>query len=287
MKESISYSFLLNIVIIFIFVCAAIIMGIFSYYKAFRANTIIVNAIEKFEGFNCMSQEEAAMKLSSIGYNVPFEVKCKNSWDKPCMTDNNNNYAVISYNLDDYNRISDSFYTSNNEMNSMLYYCKDDDYNNCTHTERYQYGVYTYMYVDLPVISSVARIPFFSKTKVMHEFRDLGKANEKNITYDVNNIPKDVIEYSYTNSSIKTNSYAEKFANILLVEANLSDIFDADEYVPFEQVYMTEDVDVREIYKRNFVNNIDPSIYKGQFLSTTVLSGYNLDCGVKIDYSKY
>ena len=32
--------------------------------------------------------------------------------------------------------------------------------------------IYTYMYVDLPVISSLIRIPFFSKTSIMYEFRN-------------------------------------------------------------------------------------------------------------------
>ena len=101
MKESISYSFLLNIIILFITVCAAIIMGIFSYYKAFRANSIITETIEKYEGYNCIAKEEIARKLGGIGYNTPFNVKCKNS-DGNCETDNaeNGNYKVTSYNLD-------------------------------------------------------------------------------------------------------------------------------------------------------------------------------------------
>ena len=75
MKESISYTFVLNIIIIFIFICFAIIMGIFSYYRAFKANTIIINSIERNEGYNCISAQEAGQKLNNIGYSTPFNVK--------------------------------------------------------------------------------------------------------------------------------------------------------------------------------------------------------------------
>lgn len=181
MHESISYSFLLNIVILFVFVCGAIIGGIFSYYRAFRANTIIVNEIEKYEGYNCKSKESIAKKLQSITYNVPFNVKCKSS-EPNCITDNdeNGNYAVVSYNLD-YN---DGSYAYGEVMNSKV--STDGSY-----TERYQYGVYTYMYVDLPVVSQILRIPFYSKTKVLHEFRHLVKTDLFG-TYDLNIIPSDI-----------------------------------------------------------------------------------------------
>lgn len=167
MKESISYSFLLNIIILFITVCAAIIMGIFSYYKAFRANSIITETIEKYEGYNCIAKEEIARKLGGIGYNTPFNVTCNN--DGNCETDNaeNGNYKVISYNLDFNNN-----HVHNEEMNST-YKCEDKNgINYCTTNKHYQYGVYTYMYVELPVVSNLIRLSFFSKTNPMYEFRN-------------------------------------------------------------------------------------------------------------------
>ena len=177
MKESISYSFLLNIVILFIFTSFAIVMGVLSYYKAFKANTIITETIEKYEGYNCVSAEEIERKLNSIGYNTPFNVTCNGKGDN-CMTDVNQNYAVISYNLDiktssdKSNMIKYSKYFGDEEryknMNST-YQCNE---NGCATNKHYQYGVYTYMYVDAPVISSVIRLPFFSKTDIMYEFRN-------------------------------------------------------------------------------------------------------------------
>jgi len=161
-KESISYSFLLNIIILFIFVCAAIVTGIFSYYRAFKANNIITSEIEKYEGYNCESKKAIERKLGGVSYNVPFNVKCKKS-DENCITDDeeNGNYAVVAYNLD----YKSGTYAFDDNMNSSV---SSDGY-----TKSYQYGVYTYMYVDLPVVSSIIRIPVFSKTKELHEFRDL------------------------------------------------------------------------------------------------------------------
>lgn len=165
MKESISYTFLLNIIIVFIFTCFAIIMGVLSYYKAFRANTIITSEIEKYEGYNCISKAEIAKKLGYVGYNVPFNVSCNNKNGK-CEANVENGYVVMSYNLD---FDSDVNLVDKDLMNSS-YKCDD---NGCTTNKHYQYGVYTYMYVDLPVISSLLRIPFFSKTSTMYEFRNI------------------------------------------------------------------------------------------------------------------
>ena len=162
MKESISYSFLLNIIIIFIFTCAAIIMGILSYYKAFRANTIISNAIEKFEGYNCLSKEEISRKLNGLGYNTPFKVSCKNS-DGKC-DDSGESYKVTAYNLDfEGNLVYDD------EKLNTVYICND---NGCATNKHYQYGIYTYMYVELPVVSKLIRILVFSKTSILYEFRN-------------------------------------------------------------------------------------------------------------------
>lgn len=211
MKESISYTFLLNIVIVFIFVCFAIIMGILSYYRAFRANEAIIESIEKYEGYNCASQTEISRKLNGIGYNTPFNVTCDGK-DKPCTTDSDNNYAVISYNLD--GPISEKYvrdskisgmatkktdtngsetnspiigiYANDNEMSSIA--STDKDYPEVS-TKHYQYGVYTYMYVDLPIVSKMIKLSFYSKTNVMYEFRDLSSAGTT--VFDERMIPKD------------------------------------------------------------------------------------------------
>lgn len=200
MKESISYTFLLNIIIVFIFTCAAIIMGILSYYKAFRANTIISETIEKYEGYNCVSAEEIAGKLDTIGYNTPFDVNC-NGKGKYCMTDTGKNYAVVSYNLDipensrgtnivyknsEAYQYTNSYSAEKYKIMNSTYKC--DSTNGCVTNKHYQYGIYTYMYVDFPIFSKLIKVPLFSKTSILYEFRnfyvDEGKYMDVSSSYD-------------------------------------------------------------------------------------------------------
>lgn len=210
MRESISYTFLLNIVIVFVFTCFAIVMGILSYYKAFRANSIISETIEKYEGYNCVSAEEIARKLGNIGYNTPFDVNCNGKGDY-CMTDTSHNYAVVSYNLDipenssgsniaykdsDAYKYSDDYSAEKFKTMNSTYEC---DSNGCVTNKHYQYGIYTYMYVELPVISSLMRIPFFSKTSIMYEFRNFYVENDTNSETGSTTIRYTDVESSYDN----------------------------------------------------------------------------------------
>lgn len=185
MKESISYTFLLNIVILFIVVCATIIAGIMSYYRAFRASRIIAESIEKYEGFNCLSKEEIATKLQTISYNTPFKVQCKKD-DGKCEAQEDLGYKVIANNLDfDTNDTStDSPHIGTKliygeQMNSV-YYCTGKTGSNgastsdqkCITNKHYQFGIYTYMYADIPVISKLLRIPLYTKTAVLYDLRN-------------------------------------------------------------------------------------------------------------------
>lgn len=285
MKESISYSFLLNIIILFIFVCAAIITGIFSYYRAFRANTIITNAIEKYEGYNCLSAREAQQKLSTISYNVPFQVKCKESYGTPCMVDSDANYAVVSYNLDEpenNNGIYMNETSSKNEnkkystMNSEVYSCDSNNPNDCKSTANYQYGVYTYMYADLPVVSSMIRIPLFTKTRVLHEFRNLAltESDAKKQVYDLNYIPDKWIDETDRSSSdsINKNSYVTDYG-ISLFDYYGHAVIGGYDYV--SEYYFGPGT--RTKYQVDYMlNNYQ-----------TVVSGYTFECGYTIDYSEY
>ena len=213
MKESISYAFLLNIIILFVVVCFAIVMGIFSYNRAFRANTIISQTIEKYEGYNCASKEEIALKLDNISYNTPFRVSCNNK-ETPCEVDPNSTYAVISYNLD----INGNKYAGNNLMSSTV------DTQSSQQTRTYQYGIYTYMYFDIPVISKLAKIPFFSKTDIMYEFRNLKYDDVNKTIYDERNIPEqytDIIEYNGKFSDAILYDYANQNAGIASIFLNV------------------------------------------------------------------
>lgn len=228
MKESISYTFILNIVITFVFTCFAIIMGIFSYYRAFKANSIITSTIEKYEGYNCMSEEEIARKLNTISYNTPFDVTCNNG-DGKCITDSNRNYKIISYELDITNgkhlnsnslARNDTTFDSDIEKMNSTYICEIIDGKSwCATNKHYQYGVYTYMYVDLPAISQLLKIPFFSKTNIMYEFRNFHE--DGNTHLDANTTIPDTFEYKKVYNGLENKSllYTKEKENVVYTDA--------------------------------------------------------------------
>lgn len=272
MKESISYSFLLNIILLFVFVAAAIVTGIFSYHRAFKANNVIISEIEKYEGYNCESKQSISSKLNSLSYYVPFNVKCKKSEASSCITDNpdDGNYAVVSYNID-YN---DGNYAYDDKMNSSVF---GDRY-----TKRYQYGVYTYMYINLPILSSILRIPVFSKTKELYEFRKLitfKSVSETDVIVDYNIFP------DYVTTTSEKNSYISTFA--LQLQTNYtSDISKSKEgykygFNPSVFGYGVSTIDMldyREAFK--YYN-------KGIENVQTMLNTGHYSCGFKTDWSVF
>ena len=66
MRESFGSVFLYNIIILFLFITFAFLSGTLSYTKAFKANSFIATAIEKFEGYNDLSREEVLTDIQGI-----------------------------------------------------------------------------------------------------------------------------------------------------------------------------------------------------------------------------
>ena len=139
MKESISYTFLLNIMIAFIVVSFCIIAGILSYSKSFRVNSKIANAIELYEGYNEKSLSEITRATSNLGYGVR-NVNCPKKGGQDAVV-NENGYCLYRF----------------------------DDANNY-----YSYGIITYMQFDIPVISNFLKIPIYSKTEKIYNFSKEG-----------------------------------------------------------------------------------------------------------------
>lgn len=131
MKESISYTFLLNIIIVFIAISFFAIMGIISYSKAFRVNSKIVNAIEINEGFNSYSKDSINKILTSYGYQK-YSVNCPKKDGQAAITE-----------------------ASGQEGYCVYYFDQGDTYS---------YGIITYMTFDFPIVGQFFRIPVYTKT---------------------------------------------------------------------------------------------------------------------------
>lgn len=131
MKETVSYTFLLNIIIVFIAISFFAIMGIMSYSKAFRVNSKIVNAIEINEGFNDYAKQNISNNLTSYGYQKN-SVNCPKKDGQTAIEGANGNEGYCVYYFD--------------------------------HGNTYSYGVITYMTFDFPIVDKLFRIPVYTRT---------------------------------------------------------------------------------------------------------------------------
>ena len=136
MKESVSYTYLLNIIIIFILVAFMVLMATLSYTKAFRVNSKIINAIETCEGHNSCSTPEIERIINNYGY----QNRVSSCPKKDGITGQvKNGYCLYEFNYDG-------------------------------DAKHYSYGVLTYMYIDIPVIGDLVKIPVFSRTDRIYYF---------------------------------------------------------------------------------------------------------------------
>ena len=136
MKESISYTYLLNMMLVFIFVSFSVLLCVFSYTKAFRVNSKIASALEKAEGYNELSQEEISYLVRSFGYQQ-FDINCgdKNGADAiPGTT----GYCLYEF---------------EEEINGTKYV---------------YYGITTYMAFDIPVITNLLKLPVYNTTEKIY-----------------------------------------------------------------------------------------------------------------------
>ncbi len=140
MREGIGSVYLYNIVIIFIVVLFAFLAGTMSYSKAFRVNSRIINALEKYEGYNELSDSEINNVLKTLGYRV-----------------NTGNFSCPQREgAEAVKKVTDSY-------EYCVYYYQVD-------SRHYNYGVLTYIYLDLPVIGRLLKIPVYTRTSRIYQF---------------------------------------------------------------------------------------------------------------------
>lgn len=139
MKSAIASTYIYNIILVFIVITFALIMGTITYYKAFKVNKSILAIIEKYEGYNSFSQNEIDVQLKSIGYNVLNE---------------NNSCPAKSGTMPE---------SSNNSVYRYCVYYYDEG-------EYYSYGVTTYISLDFPMFDIFLRIPVYSKSNIIYNF---------------------------------------------------------------------------------------------------------------------
>lgn len=141
MREGIGLTYTLNFIIIFIVITFAFLFGIMSYYKAFKVNSRISNAIENHEGYNTLSIAEIDKVLNTLGY-------LKGSVDCPSRNYKKQSYSSISKN--DY---------------AMCVY--EYPINNSGY---FRYGIVTYIHIDIPIIGKTLKLPVYTETEKIYKF---------------------------------------------------------------------------------------------------------------------
>lgn len=137
MREGIGSIFLYNIIIVFLLIVFAFLAATISYSKAFRVNSKILTTIEKYEGYNALSDDEINKVLGTLGYSVGNS-KCPKKNGVEALSKISNTYDYCIY----YNEIDNSHYS---------------------------YGITTYITMDLPLIRSF-KLPIYTKTERIYRF---------------------------------------------------------------------------------------------------------------------
>lgn len=139
MRESFGSVFTYNIIIVFLLIVFAFLLGTVSYFKAFKVNNHIANAIEKFEGYNSLAVREIDNALITVGYRMEADFECpvREGTLLEAPTGVRHRYCI---------------------------YLQEETNNYRT------YGILTFMNMDLPVIGQVMRLPIYSKTIRLYNF---------------------------------------------------------------------------------------------------------------------
>lgn len=146
MKESVGSIPLYNIIFVFLIITFAFLAGTISYSKAFRVNTKIIDAIEKFDGYNIKSSNEINRILLNYGY----------SHSGGCPT--REGAEALS---------GDEYFGGGH--NYCIYRFFEG---NGSDLEYKHYGVLTHMYFDipLPVTGRTFSIPVYSRSDRLYIF---------------------------------------------------------------------------------------------------------------------
>ncbi len=162
MHESLGYSVIFNIVIVFVVIIFVFIGSVLVYFKSNKVSNVIADSIEKYSGYNKLSIEEINKNMSNLGYNK-MKIKCENlSEDDKCKVEEGNAQLL--------NDGSDGY---------CVYFCqtakvveKQNESGNIVKTKvyYYYYKIKTNMMFKIPIINDILPLPIWSTTNVMYDF---------------------------------------------------------------------------------------------------------------------
>ena len=151
MRQAIGSVPMYNIIIVFIVITFGFLSATLSYMKAFKVNGRIAKALENYEGYNILSDKEITNTLTSLGYRIasPDSFTCPVKNGKDAVTalnggTKNHYYCIYEY----------DYYQNNNIK-----------------TRYFNYGIITYIFLDLPFGFDI-QIPVYSETEKIFHFTE-------------------------------------------------------------------------------------------------------------------
>lgn len=145
MKEAIASTYIYNIILIFMVIVFAFVMGTIVYYKSFKTNKNILDIIEKYEGYNDLARGEIDEKLKSIGYGLKGDSICPTKDGQTAISPISKDYKYCVY-----------YFSNDTKDNSDQFY---------------SYGVITYITFDFPLVNIFIKIPIYTKSNRIYRFR--------------------------------------------------------------------------------------------------------------------
>ena len=139
MKQASGHIPVYTLIATFLVIIFTFLAGIISYYKAFKMNSRVSSVIERCEGYNSCSSAEINRLIKNYSYVIRGNYNC------PTKTGG----TVIK------------------KINGVCIYYFDNDGS----SDRYSFGVVTFMSMDIPVINEIMRLPIFSKTDRLYKFK--------------------------------------------------------------------------------------------------------------------
>lgn len=156
MREAMGNSFIVNLLMVFLGVMSALLIGSVSYSKAFKVKNRIIYTIEKYGGWDVYTQDghnvvkaEIEANLKEIGYPLvlsnPFIGGCPSRAG-----------AELKYGGN-----------SGGSTANTYHYCV---YKYQSEKGEY-YGVTTFMHFDIPLLGNYIEFPVSGKTKALYDVK--------------------------------------------------------------------------------------------------------------------
>lgn len=156
MREAIGSAFIVNMILVFIAVISALLIGSINYSKAYKVKDRIIYTIEKYDGWSEGTQNEVDSQLKSLGYRIDsgFNSDCEKLYKKK------------------YGSAYDAKYLKHGQNAGA------SQYNYCVYLVDLKtsignyYSVTTFMRFDIPLIGGLLTFPISGETSVIYEVVD-------------------------------------------------------------------------------------------------------------------